>query len=212
MASPNDKHGWFAIPGVQTGERDIAERVGPLKALTRWKIRTVLDVGCAEGLIGKWLMDEGSATFVHGLEAYVPYLETARQIMPPNKYRTLFEVVDLDNFDEVRPSLHLMSAYDCVLCLNIIQKLKKPRKFLLDMAALSRDVFVYSGPAKVLSDWRSNNKPVDIERELHRDFQLVQFHSGQMDDVKGHLGVRMIFRRRVVVERIRARARAKGKA
>lgn len=192
------KHGWFAIPGIQTGEREIKERVLPLKYLLRHaKGATILDVGSAEGCISKWLIDEGKAKSAHLLEKHQPFLDTARDIMPPDKYHVRFTQGDLFYWDETKADMQLEpGGYDIVLALNVIQKIKKPRELLHDLAGLANRYFVYSGPDSVLKDARSNMDPVDIRKELQKDFEVVDFHAGVRDQEKGHLGVRIIFKRR----------------
>ena len=190
-------HGWFEIPEVQTGERKLSERVKPLRPLLRVaKGASVLDLGCAEGLIGKWLADEGGARIIHGIDKHAPFLEVARKIMPARRYKAKFDVCDFDEWATAKAGLGLRDSYDIVLALNVIQKLAKPRAFLLDVAALAGQVFVYSGPTRVLKDARSDNKPVNIEDALKKDFLLTYYDPGSKDPARGHLGVRMIFRRR----------------
>jgi 2-polyprenyl-3-methyl-5-hydroxy-6-metoxy-1,4-benzoquinol methylase len=191
-------HGWFEIPGLQTGERDLNERIAPLRPLLRWtKGATILDLGCAEGLIGKWLIDHGGAKLLHGIDKHPPYLDTARKLLPRSKYKAKFDVCDFDHWRDQRDALKLRPSYDIVLALNVIQKLQHPREFLLDVAALAKSIFVYSGPARILEDVRSGNVPVHIERELKAaGFRLIRYHPGHKDKARGHLGVRMIFQRR----------------
>lgn len=189
--------GWFEIPGVQDGVRDLKERVTPLKPLLRYvRGRTILDLGCAEGLISKWLCDEGGARLVHGLDKYPPYLETARNLFPRPAYKARFDECDFDHFDPANPALGLLARYDVVLMLNVAQKLADPRAFLLAGAALAADFFVFSGPAVVIDDVRSGHVKVEVEKELKAlGFGLFHFDPGRHDRVRGHLGVRMIFRR-----------------
>lgn len=191
-------HGWFEIPDVQTGERKLGERVGPLKPLLPLaKGASVLDLGCAEGLIGKWLADRGGARLIHGIDKHAPYLATARKIMPARQYKAKFDVCDFDEWAAQREGLGLQPSYNIVLALNVAQKLKDPRAFLLDVAALASDAFVYSGPARVLKDARSGNVPLDIEKlVVPLGFVLKSFDPGKRDPARGHLGVRMIFRRK----------------
>lgn len=190
-------HGWFEIPGVQTGERDLKERVTPLRPLLRFvKGASILDLGCAEGLISKWLVDEGRARIVHGLDKHPPYLETARAVMPRDRYKAKFDECDFDHFERDAAALGLLKGYDVVLMLNVAQKLKDPKKFLLAGAKLATNYFVFSGPAKVIDDIRSNNVRVKVEKELRAiGFALIHFDPGRRDAKRGHLGVRMIFQR-----------------
>ena len=190
-------HGWFTIPGVQTGERDIRERVTPLYPLLKFsKGATVLDLGCAEGCIGKWLVDEGGAAFVHGIEKHEPWLEVARQQMPAPKYNAKFSQCDLDYWNAKYRDLGLLQHYDIVLALNVAQKLWAPKHFLHSVAKLSSNIFVYSGPSPVLQDVRSGNIPIDIVKEFETEFELIAQDAGTPNTKKGHLGVRLIFKRK----------------
>lgn len=187
--------GWFTIPGVQNGVRDMTERTTPLRPLLpHVRGATILDLGCAEGLISKWLIDDGRARLVHGLDAYEPYLETARKMMPRDRYKTKFAVCDFNHFERDAATVGLLPGYDVVLALNVIQKLLDPRAMLMTAASYAGTWFVYSGPAPVIKDVRSNFVEVDVEKELSK-FKLFHFDPGTVSHSKGHLGVRMIFKR-----------------
>lgn len=192
------RHGWFEIPGVQSGERDLEERVAPLRPLmARIKGATILDLGCAEGLISAYLCEVGGARLAHGIDKHGPWLETAIELHRSRvrpKFKVKYDQCDLDHFDEA--VIPFLPSYDVVLALNVIQKLQKPREFLLTVAHMASKFFVYSGPDAVLVDRRSDHVPVDIEHELGPlGFKLWHFDHGRKDRRKGHLGVRMIFAR-----------------
>lgn len=188
-------HGWFTIPGVQTGERDIKERVLPLAPLLPYVAgATILDLGCAEGCISKWLIDAGKAKLVHGLEKYEPWIETAR-ILFASYERSKFGPMDFNEFDFNQP--WLLPKYDIVLCLNVAQKLFDPKKFLIAAAAKAEKFFVYSGPEATLQDIRSGNIPIDVIALLQTKFDLLKSTKGPTHRVKGKLGVRLIFKRRI---------------
>jgi len=194
MTKPPLPRGWFTIPGVQTGERDIKERVVPLAPLLPYaKDATILDLGCAEGCISKWLIDAGKASQVHGLDKHTPWIETARKLFKDYE-GCEFDIMDFDDFDFDQS--FLFPKYDIVLCLNVAQKLKEPKKFLLAAAAKAEKFFVYSGPEAVLQDWRSNNVPLDVIELMQPKFNLLTIARGGIHREKGKLGVRLIFSRK----------------
>lgn len=182
--------GWFTIPGVQEGERDMAERVVGLekvKAAARGK--SVLDLGCAEGLIGDWLIKEGGAVSLLGLEKHPPYVEMAKKLVPCG----YFFVAD---FDTPGWDADLL-RFDVVLALNIAHKLEKPEAFLDTVVSLAKEIIALSLPAVIINDHRSGNVPVDVIAYLQlRGFDLIDRFDGKVHPTKGHLGIRLIFKRR----------------
>jgi SAM-dependent methyltransferase len=189
------RHGWFEIPGVQSGERNLKERIrglAPLLPVVHGG--SVLDLGCAEGMIGKWLIEAGGAASVLGLDKHEPFLATAREVFAGDD-RARFEVCDFDQFTAWREVNSLQEKYDVVLALNIIHKLAHPAQFLSDIARLTGRVLAIALPADVINDARSGNAPVDPVAVLRGSFELVSRFEGARHPRKGHLGIRMIFRR-----------------
>ena len=181
--------GWFAVPGVQEGERDMAERVVGLEKVKAAALgKSVLDLGCAEGLIGDWLIREGGAVSLLGLEKHPPYVEMAKKLVPCG----YFFVADFDQPDwDTNLAMH-----DIVLALNIAHKLEKPEAFLDIVVSLAKEIIALSLPAVIINDHRSGNVPVDVIKYLQlREFGLIDRYDGYVDPVKGHLGIRMIFKR-----------------
>ena len=182
--------GWFIIPGVQDGERDMAERVVGLekvKAAARGK--SVLDLGCAEGLIGDWLIKEGGARTLVGVEKHAPYIDMARRLVPHG----YFIVADFD----VPGWNDGARRFDIVLALNIVHKLERPAGFLDIISDLAKEIIALSLPAVIIDDPRSGNVPVDVIEHLRlRDFDLIDRFDGIVHPTKGHLGIRLIFKRR----------------
>jgi 2-polyprenyl-3-methyl-5-hydroxy-6-metoxy-1,4-benzoquinol methylase len=190
-----NRHGWFEIPGVQTGERKLKERIrGLAPLLPAAKGGTVLDLGCAEGMIGKWLIEAGGASSLLGLDKHEPYLETAREMFAGNP-RATFEACDFDHFESWRASHDLADGYDVVLALNIVHKLARPAAFLAEISQLARKMLAIALPADVINDARSGNAPVDPVAVLRDKFRLVSRFEGARHPSKGHLGIRMIFQR-----------------
>lgn len=190
-----NRHGWFEIAGVQSGERKLKERIRgltPLLAAVRGG--SVLDLGCAEGMIGKWLIEAGGAASVLGLDKHEPFLETAREVFAGDP-RASFVACDFDAFDEWRAANPLQERYDVVLALNIIHKLARPADFLKEVARLAGRMLAIALPADVIDDERSGNVQVDPVKLLRGKFQLISRFEGARHPSKGHLGIRMIFRR-----------------
>jgi len=189
------RHGWFEIDGVQTGERKLKERIrGLAPLLPAAKGASVLDLGCAEGLIGKWLLEAGGANSLLGLDKHEPYLETAREVFGEDP-RASFAVCDFDDFEAWLTDHQLAGRYELVLALNIIHKLARPAQFLTSIAGLAGKMLAIALPADVINDVRSGNAPVDPVAELRGKFRLVSRFEGARHPRKGHLGIRMIFER-----------------
>lgn len=189
-------HGWFEIPGRQTGERHIKERIRGLAALLpAAKGADILDLGCAEGLIGRWVLEAGHGASLRGLDKHGPYIETARQLVG-GRSGVRFDVCDFDEFETWREHNELLPRYGIVLALNIVHKLAKPAEFLTAIAGLSGSILALSLPADVIDDPRSGNVKADPQKLLRSQFDLIARHEGARHPRKGHLGIRMIFKHR----------------
>ncbi len=112
------RHGWFVIPGVQTGDRTLTEqRMGVGRALGECSGKTVLDLGCAEGLLSREFAVAGARS-VHGVDSLGEHLVVAQDIC--NRYPISFEQYDMNEPREAR------KTYDIVLALGVAHKLLHP--------------------------------------------------------------------------------------
>lgn len=122
--------GWFTIPGLQEGERTLEEGVRGLEPLAEHaEGASVLDLGCAEGLIGQWFLEHW-AYRVDGLDASKPMLDVGRSLAGP-----LPMTLQWADFNAPGTWPPMASQYDIVLCLSVLHKLREPRA-LLDYACL----------------------------------------------------------------------------
>lgn len=183
-------HGWFEIDGVQTGERTLAEQVVGLEPLlAEAKGASVLDVACAEGMVGKWLLDHGAAS-VRGLEGHAPYVETGRAVAE----QVQFYVVDLN--DVPTWAALIEERYDIVLALNILHKLSDPARALRELAKRTGNMLALSLPDDVVRDRRSSYLVMDPAAVLGDAFERVSVQDAAWHHQKGFYGRRTIFRRR----------------
>lgn len=185
--------GWFNIPLVQKGKVNLERQMRGLDLIREACAgATVLDLGCAEGLISIKMAKAG-ARLIHGVE-----LEAERLAVAENLFQEQFPGVerqfiawDLIKFDELlldvtpdtapgKPSL--LTRYDVVLCLAIAQKLSNPARFLRLASALCTDIMAVRLPYPVIDDPRSFNIPVDVTRMLSTEFKLIQETEGYPSD------------------------------
>ncbi len=131
------RHGWLKIPGVQGGERTLAEQLRALRpALAEASGKWVLDLGCAEGLIGLEFAKAGAAR-VLGIEREAAHLAVARRLCTGAGYLIKLKQFNLKQADPARPL-----AYDIVLALGIIHKLELPERGLRWAARSARELLL----------------------------------------------------------------------
>lgn len=111
--------GWFIIPGVQEGERTFEEQARALEpAFAQAQGKTVLDLGCAEGLLSHEFARRGAKEVV-GFDCNEVILDVARSLgrgLPTCS----FARVDLNKLIvKHRPT----QKFDIVLALAVVHKL-----------------------------------------------------------------------------------------
>jgi len=134
--------GWLKIPGVQDGDRSLAEQLLGLEpALAACDGRTVYDFGCAEGLIGIEFGKRGAAA-VRGCDLLPSFVaEANRQADLVGlgvtcqcrdyslvSFRGAEYPADFPEFDQ---------RFDIVLALAIVHKLRTPGPALRLMAGMA---------------------------------------------------------------------------
>jgi 2-polyprenyl-3-methyl-5-hydroxy-6-metoxy-1,4-benzoquinol methylase len=178
--------GWFAIKGRQKGDRQLAEQMKGLeKLLPMARGATVLDLGCAEGLIALNLIDAG-AGLADGLESVESRVATGREIAGDRPMR--FHVADLERF-HTDPPQGLLPEYDLVLLLSIAHKMPEPGRFIAAAAARCRKALAVRLPAPVIKDVRSRYVPCDVPRLLlELGFGALWFAEGPRGEWVGVFG------------------------
>lgn len=159
MVSPaNVKHnkGWFIVNG-RDGDRTLDQQLKGLEPLfAEVPGKTVIDAGCAEGLISMELAKAG-ATTCYGIEVVPGHVEMAEELAGELPCR--FIVADLNTYN-----VAVLPQADVVLMLAILHKLRDPSRVCLALAKLARELAVVrlppSGPTIV--DARSQHVPHDI--------------------------------------------------
>lgn len=127
------RHGWFIIPGRQTGDRTLEEqRTGVERALSECKGKRVLDLGCAEGLLSLEFARAG-ARAVHCVDSVGEHLTVAQDICSSHRNMTFQQM----NLNTPEPLAH---RFDIVLALGVAHKLREPRVGIAYAAQSSDDL------------------------------------------------------------------------
>jgi SAM-dependent methyltransferase len=160
--------GWFSTPG-RPGDRTLEDQKKGLEPLYGMLFgSTVLDIGCAEGLLA---MDFAAhhANQVHGVEIVAEHVEVARRLNPHGN-RCTFQVADANAFQPVM-------QYDIVTMLAILHKLKNPTAACARFADAATKMCVIRLPpehAPTIVDPRSGNNPHHIGQVMEkRGFELA---------------------------------------
>lgn len=180
--------GWFEIQGQQVGDRTLSMQMrGPDAILGEARGRKVLDLGCAEGLIGLEFAKAG-AEVVDGIEVVAGRAERAREFFRGRQAQ--FFVQDLNEFAS-RPPLGLLPSYDIVLALSIAHKLVAPDAFLAAAARRCSYLMAVRLPDPVIRDRRSGFREIDVQA-LMRGEGFETLTAGRQHAMKEWCG---IFRR-----------------
>ena len=170
MAGENVKKGWFSTPG-RPGDRTLDQQLNGLDRLfMAVRGKTVLDVGCAEGLISVELAKAG-ALAVHGVEIVPGHVEVANKLR--GDLPVTFEVGDANVWQPKR-------NYDIVIALALLQKVRNPTAVAARLAASARELVVLRLPpqhAPTIIDERSGNEPHHIGTVMKNGGWYVE-HAG----------------------------------
>lgn len=139
--------GWLKVPGIRPeGDRTLEEQMlGLERALTECKGKRVLDLGCAEGLIGREFAKAG-AEIVVGVESLQGHIDVALQACAEYvaSGKMKFKVTYLQDWVATHPA---PVQYDIVLALGIIHKMEDPAKIMEWTADAAKDLLCFRAPA-----------------------------------------------------------------
>lgn len=173
---------WFHFEG-RGGHRTLDQQMQGLSLLMRSvKNATVLDVGCAEGLITIEMAKCG-ATALHGVEIRHPAVEDAN--LSRGDLPITFEVGDLNAW---APQRH----YDVLVMLAILHKLKDPKAVLRRLLlCASPDLIVLRLPPHsenpCVLDARSGGKKVDLWPTINKaGFRTLHVTAGHLNEWIGY--------------------------
>lgn len=161
MAQQMKKEGWFHTKG-RLGDRTLQQQLMGLDPLfAECTGKTVLDIGCAEGLISIELAKAG-AQLVHGVEIVADHVKVGQKLA-----RKLPVGLMVQDANDWAPK----NYYDIVIALALLHKLRDPSAACARFAAHCKDLMVLRLPplhAPVIIDDRSGNEPHHIDLVMDR--------------------------------------------
>lgn len=153
------KKGWFHTEG-RPGDRSFDQQLLGLGQLfVECSGKTVLDVGCAEGLISIELARRG-ALAVHGVEIVHEHVKVGRTLV--GDLPVTLENADANVWQPRR-------QYDIVIALALLHKLRDPSAAARRLVRACKDLLVLRMPPKngmVIRDVRSGYRPHNIHETL----------------------------------------------
>lgn len=173
--------GWFATatrPGDRTLEQQL---IGLHKVLAEVAGKTVIDAGCAEGLLSMEMAKAGAVKCV-GLEVVAGHVALGKTLVGDLPCELV--VANLNDFDVSR-----LEPADVVLMLAVLHKLKDPSSVCARLAALAKDLCVIRLPpyGLVIVDDRSGGVPHDIGAVMDAaGFVLESEERGPLDEWLGY--------------------------
>jgi SAM-dependent methyltransferase len=182
MSGAPMQRGWFDIPGVQEGDRTLAEQMTGLDGLAELvRGRTVLDLGCAEGLIALECARMGAAR-VDAIDYKIEFIDRARKLkLPEGATLNWF----YHNLEHGLPD-GTLPQYDVVLALAIIHKMPQPAALTRLIADTARQILIVRLPLNSKGVVRSKHNGVatcDIPADLQgAGWQLADVRFGPMNE------------------------------
>lgn len=142
--------GWFKVAGVQNGDRTIEQQLMGLEEVAdHFHGKTVLDLGCAEGLIGRHCVDAWGAAFVDGVTK-VDYEIAAAEKLCGGRPQRFIQGNLASKVGRCALSTVLATQYDIVLLLSVLHKAQQPMPLLEWAVPFARELIVIRLPAPVI--------------------------------------------------------------
>lgn len=172
------KNPWF------NHARSVEEQLKGLDpAIMAARGKHVLDVGCAEGLIGRHFVDFGGAQSCDGIDNQLWLLEAARSncVGRPMEFH-------FGNAEEIDKWWGSRKTYDIVLLLSIIHKVHSPRRLLRAVSGLAREMIAVRVPKRSFH-LKRGTELFDMREIMPKEWKLADEQLGPRGEWVG------IFRR-----------------
>jgi SAM-dependent methyltransferase len=180
------RKGWFRVVGVQDGDRGVEDQLkGLAPALAAVAGKTVLDLGCAEGLLAAEFARAGGGQVIgcDWLDAHVSVGRALVRGLPVTLLRA-----DLN--DQATHNWIGGLDFEVCLMLAILHKLRDPAALIRTVARRQPELIVVRLPPKtapVIIDKRSGNRPCNVEAQMgEHGYALADVQRGHFEEWCGY--------------------------
>lgn len=188
------KKGWFKIPGIQDGDRTIEQQMKGLDRLcAEAPGKTVLDLGCAEGLVGMRLLTQHEAAAVTGLSLVKSEIKVGQRLAADQGLAMQLYCVNLNEVEawHAENAGNLGAQFDVLLMMAILHKLKEPLQFLTFVVNTFSPAMLVIRTAEAtpgyVQDARSGDRRFDIIAHLEQlGFKLDSVATGSFKEWTGY--------------------------
>jgi Trans-aconitate methyltransferase len=179
---------WFKI-GEAPGLRFLKEQLEGLVEL--WPLcrrARVLDLGCAEGLLGKYLLDTIGADLLHGVEVMPERVAVAAKLCE-GYFNARFAAHDLNDLAGLQLKLAGLGEidskveYDVTLLLAILHKLREPAACLRWVAERTARAIAVRMPGPERTFLNRHTNAVFNPFEVLKGWQLISEKPGPRNEL-----------------------------
>lgn len=133
--------GWFQIGGEHTGHVPLERQIAGIRHWLRpidQPCYTLLDLGCAEGLIANWAVQAGYCDVAVGIEGDARKINRARETRAAPGVHMIHGNFNETPITKILSDNKFTSTFEVVLALAIAHKLKDPLSFLNEAASIAQ--------------------------------------------------------------------------
>jgi len=137
-----DNNGAYHIDWFRTnkhGYRNHLNRI--LKEFTGCKAKSILDIGCGEGLLAKLLLKKGVTQKVFGIDTSKKAIELGKDL-----YENSCKTQRMDLKCQSYVSMNKRRKFDYIVCSEVIEHVDNPELFLRKMKNMIREWAIITTP------------------------------------------------------------------
>lgn len=128
---------WFSTN--KHGYRNHLNRI--LREFTGCKAKTILDIGCGEGLLAKLLLKKGVTQKVIGIDSNSTAIKLGKEL-----YSNSCKTKKMELIEQSFSTMNKRRKFDYIVCSEVIEHADQPRAFIKKMCNMARKWTIITTP------------------------------------------------------------------